>query len=346
MAVTIREVAQRAGVSKAAVSYVLNGRETAVRIPSATQQRIRDAARELDYHPNALARGLARRRTDTVSLVLHSGTNFAVMHGFTGAMLQGVTDATVQLGYDLILHTKTEPTLDDLIADVTDGRSDGALLMRHADDPLVTRLQERGFPFVLMFGRHVNPGVWLVDCDNVLGGRLATEYLLSLGHRRILHLTEDGRSSSGSDRREGYKQALRDHGLRVRPEWIVDIYWEYGEDRKYDRVRELLTGPNRPTAIFAWYDGVAARALQVARELGLRVPEDLSIIGFDSTALCEQTDPPLTSVRQPVQEMAHHAMTMLAHRLRGEPVAETQKLFTPSLDRRSSCGLPAATILQ
>jgi DNA-binding LacI/PurR family transcriptional regulator len=344
VAVTIRDVARRAGVSKAAVSYVLNGRTTSVKITRETQERIYAAARELDYHPNALARGLARRRMDTMVLIPQEATYLSVWSGFTSEMMQGISEAALSTNYDVTLHLKEEPSLDEEVAAATDGRADGALLWRYRDDPLAERLIERGFPIVSMFDRGDHPDLWYVDCDNVLGGRLATEYLLELGHRDILHLSRDTRSGNALDRLRGYTRALTAHGLPVRPDRIVDVGWEFGDDAPYRRVAAMLCGPSRPTAVFCWYDGVALRILRMVRELGLRVPEDISILGFDSTILCEHTDPPLTSVRQPVREMAACAVTLLAKRLNREPVEEPRKLFVPVLDIRSSCAPPRSAM--
>src|SRR5579872_7376801 len=137
---TIRDVAERAGVSKAAVSYVLNGRETSVKIAEPTRQRIREAARDLNYHPNALARGLAHRRTDTIALVMQYARIFTGWSGFTNEMMRGACEAAVQEGYDLVLHTKEQPDPERDVAALTDGRADGALLLRDVDDPVTEML--------------------------------------------------------------------------------------------------------------------------------------------------------------------------------------------------------------
>ena len=207
--------------------------------------------------------------------------------------------------------------------------------------PLRNSLHERGFPVVMMFGPHDDDAIWYVDCDNQIGGQLATQYLLDLGHTRIAHLTAHSDERYVQDRRIGYQQALQDAGLPVRSEWIVDVGWEGSEERVYEQVKTLLAAPDGPTAIFAWYDGVAIKMLQKAREWKLRVPEELSIIGFDSTAQCLLTSPPLTSVRQPIREIADCAATLLIRRVRGEAVEVTHCLFTPALDERDSCAPPS-----
>ena len=337
MAVTIREVAAKAGVTKAVVSAVLNERHTTIRVSQQTRERIQQAAKELHYRPNAVGRALARKRTDTIGIVPQWTGYLSVWSGFTSEMMQGISAAAIREGYRVLLNFRNEPSLDQEIAAITDGQIDGALLWRNAADPMAQRLEESGFAAVTMFGPHPDPGIWFVDCDNVVGGRLATELLLGLGHTRILHLTANPDEAYVRDRCRGYQEALLDAGIPLRPDWIIDVGWEGSEDSVYTRIEALLRTPEGPTAVFAWYDGVAIRLLQKARDWGIRVPEDLSVVGFDSTAQCLLTFPPLTSVRQPIREIADCATTLLIQRLRGETVAETRRLFTPTLEERGSC---------
>jgi LacI family transcriptional regulator len=340
MAVTIREVAAKAGVTKAVVSAVLNERHTTIRVSEETRVRVRQAAKELNYRPNAVGRALARKRTDTIGIVPQWTGYLSVWSGFTSEMMQGISAAAIRDGYRILLNFRSEPGPDQEIAAVTDGQIDGALLWRRSSDPMAQRLEKSGFPAVMMFGPHDDPDIWFVDCDNLLGGRLATEHLLSLGHTRILHLTADHAEPYVRDRCEGYREALRNAGIPVRPEWIVNVGWEGSEETVYTQIEALLRAQEGPTAVFAWYDGVAIKVLQKARAWGFRVPEDLSVIGFDSTAQCLLTSPPLTSVRQPIREIAACASTLLIRRIRGEAVEETRRLFAPTLDARGSCACP------
>lgn len=374
----MREVAERAGVSKATVSYVLNGRDSAMRISDDTRRRILEAMRDLNYHPNSLARSLSSQSTRTIAIVMQYPRLFAGWSGFTNELMHGVTDAAVTQGYDVMLHTRSleaapgaegavrsantssaniadtpvihadtadadalKASIEIEAASLTDGRVDGALLLRDMDDPLAARLEACGLPIVMMFSRPAGHGLWYVDCDNVRGGRMATEHLLALGHRRIAHLAGPARSGSGRERRQGYESALRDAGIALRPAWIVEAPGPFADLRPLACLFRDPGGRPRadaPTAIFAWSDDVAMQTLRLLRQEGLRVPHDVALVGFDSTRLCEHTDPPLTSVRQPVYEMAFLAMERLAQRLRGETPTETQTRFAPALMVRSSCG--------
>ena len=336
--VTIKDVAVRVGVSKTAASYVLSGREVGVRISDQTRQRVLAAAQDLGYHPNALARGLARCQTDTLTLVMQFPSVFSSWSGFTNELMHGTTDAATTLGFDLMLHTKgLESAAQDADA-LMDGRADGALLLRDQDDPLAVCLAERGFPFVQIFSRpaEASPEACFVDCDNVAGAFLAVDYLWSLGHRRIGHLFGSQHSAAAADRLRGYREALAAHGAVPRPQWECGMTYA-GSD--FSPFIEMMSRPDSPTAIWAWSDDVAVRAVRVLEEqLGLHVPEDVSVLGFDGTQMCDHVTPRLSSVRQPVYEMAARGVEILATLLRREPLPEPQCIFTPVLALRDSCG--------
>ncbi len=335
--VTIKDVAARGGVSKTAVSYVLSGRETGVRISEETRRRVLAAAQDLGYHPNALARGLARRQTDTLALVMQFPSVFSGWSGFTNELMHGATDAATALGFDLMLHTKGLGSASQDAAALTDGRADGALLLRDQDDPLPVCLAERGFPFVQIFSRPAEDSsqAYFVDCDNVAGAFLAVDYLWSLGHRRIGHLSGSPHSAAAADRLRGWQDALTAHGVVPSPEWECGMTYA-GSD--FSPFIAMMSRPDSPTAIFAWSDDVAVRAIRVLSELGRRVPEDVSVLGFDGTQMCDHTTPRLSSVRQPVYEMAVRGVETLAALLRREPLPQTQTIFTPTLSLRDSCG--------
>jgi LacI family transcriptional regulator len=164
---------------------------------------------------------------------------------------------------------------------------------------------------------------------------MATGYLLDLGHRRILHLSGPAGSGAAQDRRAGYEAALRERGADVRPDWIVP-FTESDEDAR--RIAGILCGPDRPTAAFTWSDDEAVRLLTCARGLGLRVPGDFSLVGFDSTDMCNHVVPPLTSIRQPIYDMTTLAFELLARKIKGVRVESPRVLFAPELIVRSSCG--------
>lgn len=339
--VTLSDIARETGVSKVTVSCILNDRSTGtVRASEGTRQRVLAAARSMGYHPNGLARALARNRTDTLTLVMQSPSVFSGGSGFVGELMHGVVDAANSAGLDLMLHTKSLPDPDAEVRFLTDGRSDGALLLRDRDDPVAARLDERGHPCVSIFSRPADvPGSWSVDCDNVAGARAAVEHLLGLGHRRIGFIAGSPRSAAAAGRQEGWAAALADAGIAPDPRLVVPIYYAGGDFGELTRLMCGLPAAERPTALFAWSDDVAVRAVHVLHDAcGLRVPDDVSVVGFDGTeAVCERGSVPrLTSVRQPIYDIAARGVALLVARIRGEEGVEPRVLFPPTLVVRAS----------
>jgi len=323
---TIRDVAERAGVGKVTVSYVLNGQSRSARISEATERRVIEAALELQYRPNALARMLATQRTDVLAVVFQQGSYFSTWSNFTSEVMRGVSAAAVELGYDLMLHTKECPP--EQHADVlADGRVDGALVLRDEGDEVVRGLAKRGLPCVSFFCRASDVDLPYVDSDNVEGAAIAVQHLIDLGHKRIAMLRGPLRSTNACHRLDGYFNAMSSSGLFPRPDWVVS---------EMDCLQALMKRKERPTAIFVWADDVAFEVLLMLREMGLRVPEDVSVVGFDSVNACNQSVPPLTSVRQPVFDMASTATKLLAALIRGQAPEQTQILLPLVLDVRGS----------
>ena len=334
--VTINDVADRVGVSKVTVSYVLNGRQTGIRISDETRQRVIIAARDLGYHPNALARGLARRQTDTLALVMQYPAVFSGWSGFINELMHGGTDAASTLGFDLMLHTKSQPDLERDVAALTDGRADGALLLRDKDDPMASLLTARGFPFVQIFSRSCESDACFVDCDNRTGARLAVDHLWAHGHRRIGHIAGSPCSWAAADRRAGYCQAMTAHGVAPDPLWECMVTHPGGDPGP---LLQMMSGPQAPTALFAWSDDVAVWAMRLLRERkALRIPEDVSVIGFDGTEVGENMTPRLSTVRQPIYDMAAQGVELLVALVRGAPVVERHVVTSVQLTLRDTCG--------
>jgi DNA-binding LacI/PurR family transcriptional regulator len=182
--VTLEDVARRAGVSKVTVSNILNNRPTAVPISEATRQRVLAVVQELGYYPNAVARALVQKRTDTIAVVLQFPAIFQGWSGFTNELMHGVSDKAIELGYDILMHTRAQPSVEAEAQALMDGRVDGALLLRDYNDPLIELLAERGFPHVLFFTvaigttrigsiaitRRGHAWQWRISCSWDIGG--------------------------------------------------------------------------------------------------------------------------------------------------------------------------------
>ena len=335
--VTLQDIANRVGVSKATVSYLLSGGKGSVRISDATRERVMTAAREMGYRPNAVARALARRRTDTFALVMQFPAVFSAGSGFVSDMLRDILEMARAHDLDVLFHTKEFRDAEAEVGALTDGRADGALILRDFDDPLAAQLLDAGLPCVFVFARSVYAQIPSAACDDVAGGRLAGEHLLALGHRVIGFVCGSDASSAVRDRRNGLAAALDAAGESLRPENICPIYHTGGD---FEPLLHRLRQPDPPTAVFVWSDDIAAELIVRLRRQGLRVPEDISVIGFDDAAgLCERSVPRLTSIRQPILEIARCAVEKLAARIRGEEV-ERLTLFSPTLVARDSCAPP------
>ncbi len=336
---TIADVAKLAGVSNVTVSYVLNGHSVAARISPATQDRVSKAAAELGYSPSAIARSMATGRSETIGLVFQDPGYFAVPSDFVREVMYGVNLAAVSIGYDILLHTKPVPNALAECSVLTDGRVDGVLILRNRDDETLRLLIERGFPCVLFFSRSDHEHVAFVDSDNHGGAVLATDHLIKLGHRRIGVVVGHQSSTSSSERLAGYRESLERAGLPFQDRLVMRP--EPGAEQQM--IRDFLV-ENEPTAVFCVSDIYGIHTLKIASELGLRVPEDLSVVGFDSLESCERSSPPLTSVRQPVLEIARKATEILLSLTLGQEVESWRVILPTQLDVRRSTASPSRLV--
>ncbi len=331
--VTINDVAKAASVGKVTVSYVLNGRADEVGISRETSQRVMEAARELDYRPSGVARMLARNRADAIAIVFQHAHYFSAASAFLTEAMHGVCQECVEQELDVLLHTKPA---DDPISEanaLSDGRVDGVLMLRDDNDPTLAALTERGTPLVLFFSRSNDPRVSYVDCDNFMGGKVAGQHLVSLGHQRFGMVVGSPNSIDSADRFHGYRSAIESAGLAFDQSLVARMESAL---QSPSELIEMMKRPDRPTALFVWSDDVAFECMKVLRDLRLRIPEDVSIVGFDSTSACTRVDPPLTSIRQPVIEMARRATQILAARVRDGASTPQQIVFPPHLSVRGS----------
>jgi DNA-binding LacI/PurR family transcriptional regulator len=326
---TIRNVAERAGVSKSLVSLVLRG---SPHVSEHRRQAVLQAARELGYRPNAVARSLVEGRTHLV------GALVADLHNpFYAEFLDGLQESLHGDGLRLLIgNSQWDPAFEDEAVEAfLELRVDGLVLLGIAPTS-ETLIEATGYtPTVVVGERDIDlGGVDIVVDDDQLGARLAIDHLVELGHRRIAHI-EGTRSSSGRFRCEGYLVAMRRHALAP---YIMVEQGDCTEEGGMLAARSLLTRDPRPTAIFAANDAVAIGVLAAAAELGLRVPEDLSVIGYDNTHLAGTQPISLTTVDQPRRAMGRSAATLLSDRI-GDP-GKTSRLrqVTPELVVRRSTG--------
>jgi len=319
-------VAARAGVGRGTVSRVING---SPRVSEATRAAVEAAVAELGYVPNTAARALAANRTDAIALVVPEPETRFFTEPYFSDMLRGVgaalSDTEMQL---LLIFAGSDRERQRLAQYLAAHRVDGVLLVSvHADDPLPDMLSQLEIPAVISGPRSADETLTSVDSDNYGGARQAVEHLIGRGRRTVAHIT--GRLDVyGAQRRvDGYRDALREAGHEVDELLIEPGDFSEGGGRR--AMEALLERRPDLDAVFAASDVTAAGARQVLREAGRRIPDDVALVGYDDSAIARHMEPPLTSVRQPIEEMGR-AMTDLLLR----EIADRRPSATRELERR------------
>ena len=336
--VTIQEVAALAGTSTSTVSNLLNGRVDRMR--PETRQRIEVAMEQLGYQANHAARQLKTGQAPILGLVIPS-----VANPFWGAFVQSVEEAALERGYQVLLgNGGRDPKREQRYAESL--WSHGVRGLIFGSSPLsldhILRVVDRGL-HIMMFDRRLRENdassrsrIDGITVDNVSGGYLATKHLLDLGHRRIGFISGPLRTSSRLERFEGYRNALIDAGVRYDP----DLFWEGGDysgtgdvegaEIGRDGAKALLSMKQRPTGLVTINDMYALGAYAGASDAGLRVPRDVSIIGFDDISMAAIANPPLTTIRQPLPSMMKTAVNRLIDRLEGSTDDRAQMVTVPT----------------
>ncbi len=331
MPVTLKELASRANVHPSTVSRVANN-DPGLRIAATTRTRIEALLRETEYRPNGVARGLKLRQTLVLAVVIPDITN-----PFFAALFRGIEDGATPRGYQVLLcNTDGIPErqrahLHSLAARRVDGMILASTFLK---DPAVRWLRHQRTPYVLV-NRFSEEGVDpFVGSDDVTGATLATQHLIGLGHVRIGHLAGQTTVSTGVLRRKGYHAALAEAGIDADPDLLVESgFVEEGGAQAMDR---LLSLSRPPTAIFAVTDMTAVGAYGAARKRGLRIPEDLAIIGYNDIPLAGRLIPGLSTVHVPIHEFGSAAARMLLEQIETGVLTPRRVMFAPQLVVRGS----------
>ena len=301
---TLDDVAARAGVSKATASRAISRPELVAR---ATRQRVERAVEELQYHPNEMARGLRQRASRTIGLVL---TDF--LNPFQAMIAKGAQDAAFTLGYNLIICNTDEDSSREkgYLATLQANQVQGLILIPTEHSSRNLRAV-RNLPIVEVDRVSGNANSHAVLVDNVEGSREAVRHLITLGHKKIGMILGKREVTTGRERLEGYMQAMREANIVVKLEWIAEGNHTAEAGQKAAAQLVALPSDTRPTAFFCFNNEMTAGALLQLRKDGLRVPHDISIVGFDDSPWAQLVDPPLTVVAQPAYEMGHIASERL-----------------------------------
>jgi DNA-binding LacI/PurR family transcriptional regulator len=325
---TLDAVAARAGVGRGTASRVLNG---SPQVSPHAKAAVEAAIVELGYVPNRAARSLVTQRTDSVALVVSESEERVFGEPFFAGVLRGVNAALIETPMQLWLAMAATAQQRDRVGHhLTAQYVDGVLLLSlHDDDPVPGMLRSRGMPFVLG-GRPARPEPddWFVDVDDEAGAQKAVEYLIERGARRVATVAGPQDMQVGRARLAGYRAAVTGAGLVA--------YGDFTEGGGHAAMRTLLEREPGIDAVFAASDLMAGGALRALRAARRRVPEDVALVGFENAPLAGQTEPPLTTVHQPVEEMGRRMAELLVARIGRQPVEHPHVLLDTRLVRRGS----------
>jgi LacI family transcriptional regulator len=323
---TQKDVARLAGVSQAIVSHVVN--ETDKAIPEETRQRVKAAMAELGYTPNKAARCLRTQKSFTIACLVPDITN-----AFFPAFLSGIQSVADQHNYDLIIYDSNTVADKEIhyARALGNGHIDGAVaVLYHRDDDIVAGLLERGVQLVTFEGERPEPGRWphdIVYIDNVAAAKAAVTFLIESGHTRIGMLSGTEGIPPQRRRLQGYREALADHHLEFDARLVR--LGDFTEKTGYAEMQALLSTPELPSAVFAANDLMAIGAMGAVQDAGLRIPQDVAIMGFDDIPAASLVQPQLTTVRQFQQETGRRAARLLFERLNGEASPAVRAIETP-----------------
>ena len=330
--VTIRDVAERAGVSVATVSKVLNQRYG---VAAETFARVRTVIDELGYEASLVAQSLRNHKTNVIGILV------ADLEPFSTELLKGAADAIRGTGYELVVYSAGGRVGDHVgwerryLSRLSGTLVDGAILVT----PTVIDVRY-GAPIVAVDPHTGSTDLPTIDSDNLRGAQRAVEHLLSLGHRRIGMLTGRADLQSARLREAGYRQALAAAGVPVDEDLV--LAGDYDPDVSSTSALRLLKTEHRPTAIFAANDISAIATVSAAASLGISVPADLSVVGFDNVPESALNSPPLTTIHQPIREMGQSAIQLLVRLINGETPETAHLTLATSLVVRQSTSVPSA----
>jgi DNA-binding LacI/PurR family transcriptional regulator len=330
---TLEEVAARAGVSRATASRVLRGADN---VSLRTKQLVETAADQLGYVPNLVARSLVTGRTGSVAFLVEETEERLFSDPFFLSVLRGAHDALAASGTQLVFTVANSPEQHRrFVSYAAGGHVDGVLLLSlHGRDELPLQLEQVGVPTVLS-GRPLrgSPGLSYIDADNVRGGRLAAEHLLASGRQRVAVIAGPQDMCAGQDRLTGYREALEGAGIGVDPSLVVET--EFTQAGGTEAAVRLLRDRPDVDGIVAASDLIAIGAIRALRTAGRSVPEDIAVVGFDDIPDAALQDPPLTTIRQPIDQIGANMAEVLLHRIDGD-ARVTTRILPVSLVRRGT----------
>ena len=336
---TIKDVAKKAGVSITTVSFVLNHR-TDVVISEEVKKRVLAVAKEMDYHPSAMAAGLAGRRTRNLGVVFYQEDK-VISNQFYSFVIEGVVKETIGKNFNLFFSyvDSVYEGYQNLPKIIREKNVDGVLLIGRSEPSMVNDIRDRKISVVAIDNFPALKGVDTVQTDNKQGGLVAVEHLINLGHKNIGLLTIPKGRPSIEERKEGWRMALAKNDLEAAPGNIlecVNLTFQAG----FEKAKEVLKKNKKITALFCANDEMAAGALRAAHQLGLKVPGDLSVVGFDNIIMSNYTDPPLTTVSPAKEFMGKLAVSRMLEMLENKDTPPKRQEVPVELIIRESTAKP------
>lgn len=331
---TMKQVAEKAGVSTTTVSHVINNTRV---VSEDARERVLSVIQELRYIPSAVARSLKNDRTHTIGMMIPNNSN-----PYFAELIQGIEDASFELGYNIILcNSYDDPKKQAAyIRVLMEKRIDGLILVSSgSDEDLNMLLANEVIPKVLVDREVTGVAADLIEADHVQGAYEATRYLISLGHKRIACVAGPDTLLPSGGRVAGYQRALKEAGITVCDDFIV--HSDFTSEGGFNAFQKLLTLDSKPTAIFASNDLMAIGGICAANQAGVKIPQDLSVIGYDDIALASFSTPPLTTIAQPKYQIGQLTAKTLVERISNPDSQVRRTMLTPELVIRQSTSRPA-----
>ena len=332
----LETIARLSGVSRSTVSRVINNSPN---VSPEARERVLQVIRDTNFQPNIAARSLATGSTHILGLVIPMNVGQVFVDPYFPLLIQGVSTACYAREYAVMLWL-AEPEHERRTSRqiLHSGLIDGVVISSiQKDDSLVDAMLERHFPFVMIGRPFFQESVHCVDVDNIGGAFRATTLLYNQGRQRVATITGPATMIAGVDRLEGYRQAIHTCGLPYDPVLVEEA--AFTQESGYAAARRLL--PHHPDALFCASDAMAQGAYRAIQEAGLRIPEDIAVVGFDDMPFSAHMQPPLATVRQPIQQLGSMAVNTLIKVLNGPERAQPYKVILPTeLVIRTSCGSP------
>jgi len=336
VSVSQKKIAELLGISAMTVSRVINNSRN---VSPETRQKVLKAIKELKYYPNMLGRALNKGKTNTIGIIIPFTTHIFSTQYFI-ELLAGIENFCAKNSYDLIFQTKGDEEKEiDYKKPYKERKVDGLIIIAPpVKSEQIKELIDEKIPFVVIDGRLSSNNISFVDADNIKGAEIAVSHLIELGHKRIGFIAGWDYVSNGKDRFTGYKKALKKYNIEFNEKLVFK--GDFSENKGYEAVKYFFNLNNPPTAIFAANDLMALGAIRALNSLNLKVPEEVSIVGFDDIPISQYFNPPLTTIRQPIRKMGEKAAEILIKKIKKELNTEEKFIFPIELIIRKTTAKP------